>query len=146
MDRRPLSSEIRHAHLPAVSVGCTSGKTDGLPKDTSLASFGDATTVMGKQRRGRFDDVGVLDSYGLLLLLVSRSESNERFNAMHEAIAGERASKSRLPVRQWLDKCAKEEKHDATKTNTRSRSIERTTCERERRYWLDLISNEREID
>ncbi len=45
----------------------------------------DETTVIGKQRRCRLDD-GVLDSYVVGLAFESRSCSNERFNAIHEAI------------------------------------------------------------
>ena len=47
----------------------------------------DVTTVTGKQRRFRLDDgdADVRDSNGLLDE-ESRSCSNERFNAIHEAI------------------------------------------------------------
>ena len=77
--------------LPVVKIGWTSGKTDWFPNDTSEigVSLDDETTVIGKQRRWRLaDDEGddVLESYEGEFAFESRSCSNERFNAIHEAI------------------------------------------------------------
>ncbi len=72
-------------NLPVVKTGWTSGNT--VDSVVSLVMVvGDETTVTGKQRRWRFDDGdGARDSNGLFGE-ESRSCSNERFNAIQEAI------------------------------------------------------------
>ena len=78
------------ADLPVVRMGWMSGNTvDSLVSFVIVVGDGDETTVMGKHRRCRFDDGDdVRDSNGLLVD-ESRSCSNERLRAMHEAMNSE---------------------------------------------------------
>ncbi len=118
-----------------VKIGWTSGNTDWFPKDMSVVDVSldddDETTFIGKQRRWRFDD-GVLDSYGVGLVLESRSCSNERFNVIHEAIK----------TFSFFSLLIQKMNEWKTKTNTQSKNI----CKIFVITLVRLVSNEREVN